>query len=51
MITYFKNLIVELHILYIFKTYVKFHANRMLKLLYDNLIISVISYISFKILV
>ena len=27
---YFKNLTIELHVLYVFKTYVKFHVNRML---------------------
>ena len=30
MVIYFKNLIVELHVIYIFKIHVKFHANRML---------------------
>ena len=29
-VTYFENLIVELHILYILKTHVKFHVNRLL---------------------
>ena len=28
--TYFENLTVELHVLYILKTHVKFHANRIL---------------------
>ena len=30
MTTYFENLVVELHIFYILKKYVKFHANWML---------------------
>ena len=30
MATYFKNLTIKLHILYIFKTHVKFHVNRIL---------------------
>ena len=30
MTTYFENLVVKLHILYILKTYVKFHINWML---------------------
>ena len=30
MITYFKNLIVELYIFYVLNTYVKFYDNRML---------------------
>ena len=30
MTTYFENLVVKLHILYILKKYVKFHANWML---------------------
>ena len=29
-ITFFENLTVELYVLYVLKTYVKFHANRML---------------------
>ena len=29
MTTYFEILIVNLHVLYVFKTYVKFHTNRM----------------------
>ena len=30
MATYFENLTVKLHILYVLKTHVKFHTNRML---------------------
>jgi len=30
MATYFKNLTIELHVIYVFKTHVKFHANQML---------------------
>ena len=30
MVTYFENLIIELHVLYVLKTHVKFHFNRML---------------------
>ena len=30
MITYFENLTFELYILYVFKTHVKFHINRIL---------------------
>ena len=30
MATYFENLIIELHVLYISKTHVKFYVNRML---------------------
>ena len=30
MVTYFENLTVELHVLSILKTHVKFHANRLL---------------------
>ena len=30
MATYFENITIELHILYVFQTYVKFHANKML---------------------
>ena len=29
MVTYFENLVIELHILYVLTTYVKFHANQM----------------------
>ena len=29
MVTYFENLIIELHILYVFKTYIKFNINQM----------------------
>ena len=38
MIIYFENIIVELHVLYIFKIYVKFDANLMLFIIwYINL--------------
>ena len=30
MTTYFKNLTIELYVLYVLKTHVKFHVNRML---------------------
>ena len=30
MATYFENITVQLHDIYVFKTHVKFHANRML---------------------
>ena len=30
MVTYFENLTVELHVFYVFKIHVKFHANQIL---------------------
>ena len=30
MVIYFENLTIELHVLYVFKTRIKFHANQML---------------------
>ena len=30
MVTYFENLTIELHVLFVFKTHIKFHANQML---------------------